>query len=459
MLDIRNPFSTELIDRVPIASAADLDRIADAAHVAFEPFAREPAFRRADWLARIASLIESRKSEFATTIMREAGKPIVLAEAEVDRAMWTFTSASNEARQFHGATLAADAFPSGAGHVAIAKRVPVGVVYGITPFNFPLNLVAHKIAPALACGCTIVIKPSPKALLSTLLLAKIIEEAGMPRGAVSVVVCDNADAMRLIDHPRVRFISFTGSVPIGWRVNEAAARAKKRTTLELGGNAGVIVHHDADVESAIDPIARGAFAYAGQSCISVQRVFVHASIYDDFAKRLIAHTRDKIKHGDPARRDVLIGPMIDPDAQRRTLQAIDAARNAGAQILCGGAADGPCVQPTIIAGASPDLDVCAKEIFAPVVVLDRYADFDDAIARVNDSPFGLQAGVFTRDIALALRAFDRLQVGGVMINQVPTFRLENMPYGGTKESGQGREGVRFAIDEMTELRTMVIKAE
>jgi acyl-CoA reductase-like NAD-dependent aldehyde dehydrogenase len=265
--------------------------------------------------------------------------------------------------------------------------------------------------------------------------------------------------MHLIDHPRVRFISFTGSVPIGWKVNEAAAKAKKGATLELGGNAGVIVHHDADVEPAIPMIARGAFGYAGQSCISVQRVFVHASIYDDLSKKLTAHVCDRIKHGDPSHRDVIVGPMIDADAKKRTLDAIDAARRAGAKILIGGQADGPCIQPTVIEGAASSLDVCAKEIFAPVVVLDRYADFDDALARVNDSPFGLQAGVFTRDLNLALRAFDQLQVGGVMINQVPTFRLENMPYGGVKDSGQGREGVRFAIEEMTELRALVIREE
>jgi len=332
-------------------------------------------------------------------------------------------------------------------------------VYGITPFNFPLNLVAHKVAPAVACGNTIIIKPSPKAPLSSSILKKAIEEAGVPPDVVNFVVCENSLAMRLIDNPHVRFVSFTGSVPVGWKVNEAAARAKKRTTLELGGNAGVIVHADADIDRAIAPIARGAFAYAGQSCISVQRLFVHESIYDRFVERFVAHVRDQVRCGDPSRRDVLVGPMIDAAAQQRTLEMIDAARTAGAEILIGGSADGPCVQPTVITGAAPELDVCATEVFAPVVVIDRYSDFSDAVARVNDSPFGLQAGIFTRDIGLALRAFAELNVGGVMINQVPTFRLENMPYGGVKDSGQGREGVRFAIEEMTELRTLVVRSE
>ncbi|CAN5712222.1 aldehyde dehydrogenase family protein [soil metagenome] len=459
MLEVHNPFSRELRATIPLADERELDRVVAAAHAAFESFRSEPAFRRADLLQRIASLIESRKAEFARTIMNEAGKPIALAEAEVDRAVWTFISASNEARQFHGETLAADAFPSGAGHFAIAKRFPLGVVYGITPFNFPLNLVAHKVAPAIASGNTIVIKPSPKAPMSARLLAQVIAEAGAPPSIVRIVVCDNALAMRLIDDPRVRFVSFTGSVPVGWQVNEAAAHAKKRATLELGGNAGVIVHGDADIDRAIDPIARGAFAYAGRSCISVQRVFIHESIYDGFLELFVAHVRRKIRCGDPSDANVLVGPMIDPDAQRKTLAAIEAARQSGATVLCGGDAEGPCVQPTVIANARPDQDVCANEIFAPVIVVDRYSDFTAAIARVNDSPFGLQAGVFTRDISLALRAFDELRVGGVMINQVPTFRLENMPYGGVKDSGQGREGVRFAMEEMTELRTLVVRTE
>jgi acyl-CoA reductase-like NAD-dependent aldehyde dehydrogenase len=241
-------------------------------------------------------------------------------------------------------------------------------------------------------------------------------------------------------------------------VNEAAAKAKKRATLELGGNAGVIVHEDANVAAAITPIAAGAFGYAGQSCISVQRVFIHEKLFHDFVGRFVLHVNQHIRCGDPTRREVMVGPMIDEDAKRRVLAAIDAARKAGATILAGGGAEGRCVQPTVVIDANPSLDVCGKEIFAPVVVLDRYATFDEAIAKVNDSPFGLQAGIFTGDVSLAMRAWNELIVGGVMINQVPTFRLENMPYGGSKDSGQGREGVRYAIEEMTELRTLVIRA-
>jgi glyceraldehyde-3-phosphate dehydrogenase (NADP+) len=456
-LTVRNPFSGQTLGQVPVGDESKIEQVLRTVHEAFDVTRREPAFRRAELLQKIATTIENQRAELASLIVAEAGKPITLAEAEVSRAIWTFTSAANEARRFQGEAIAADAFASGEGHFAVARRFPLGVVYGFTPFNFPLNLVAHKIAPAIACGNSIVIKPSPKAPLSSIRLAKIIAEEGAPEGQVQVVALPNELALKPIADPRVKFVSFTGSVPVGWMVNEAAAKSKKRATLELGGNAGVIVHDDADVAAAIAPIAAGAFGYAGQSCISVQRVFIHQKIFDDFTARFIEHVTQHIRAGDPARRDVTVGPMIDDDARNRVLAAIEAARKAGAKILTGGGIEGPCVQPTVLTGADPTLDVCAKEIFAPVVVLDRYATFDEAIAKVNDSPFGLQAGVFTRDISLALRAFRELIVGGVMINQVPTFRLENMPYGGSKDSGVGREGVRYAIEEMTELRTLVLK--
>jgi glyceraldehyde-3-phosphate dehydrogenase (NADP+) len=456
-LSIRNPFTGQTVGQVMVGDASRIEKVLATAHEAFDVTRREPAFRRAELLQKIAATIENQRAELANLIVAEAGKPITSAEAEVSRAVWTFTSAANEVRRFQGEAIAADAFPSGEGHFAVAKRVPLGVVYGFTPFNFPLNLVAHKIAPAIACGNTIVIKPSPKAPLSSIRLSQIIEECGAPAGGVQVMALPNELALKPISDERVKFVSFTGSVPVGWMVNETAAKAKKRATLELGGNAGVIVHEDADVTASIGPIAAGAFGYAGQSCISVQRVFIHEKICDDFVARFVDHVKQHIRCGDPARRDVTVGPMIDEDAKRRVFAAIDAARKAGAKILTGGGAEGPCVQPTVITAADPTLDVCHKEIFAPVVVFDRYATFDEAIAKVNASPFGLQAGVFTRDVSLAMRAWNELIVGGVMINQVPTFRLENMPYGGSKNSGLGREGVRWAIEDMTELRTLVIR--
>lgn len=461
MSEVRNPFTNETIAKIPIDDAESVDRALSAAHAAFEHARHQPAHARADLLRRIATDLVQRKAELLDTIVAEAGKPITLAEAELNRAVWTFTSASEEARRSTaGEPVAGDAYPSGTDHVALARRFPMGVVYGMTPFNFPLNLVAHKIAPAIACGASIVVKPSPRTPLTALLLAQIISKAGAISGQVNIINLPNDRASDPIADPRVKHVSFTGSTPIGWKVNELAARAKKRATLELGGNAGCVVHGDAtNLDDAVELIARGAFGYAGQSCISVQRAFVHDSVADDFTARLIEFTKQHVHCGDPRKRDVLVGPMIDEVAKQRVIDTIAAARSGGARIILGGDCVGPCVQPTIITDADPKLDVCATEVFAPVLVLDRYRSFDDALAKVNGSAFGLQAGVFTKDLNLALRAFEELRVGGVMINQVPTARLENQPYGGAKDSGVGREGVRFAIEEMTELRALVIKTQ
>lgn len=453
-MQIRDVFTGEPAGGVPLLDQAALDQVADRAHDAFEKFRHTTVRHRAEILERAAAHVQAHRREFAETIRAEAGKPIVLAEAEVDRCAWTLSDAANEARNLKDEPIHADAFPSGAGHTAIVRRVPVGVVYGMTPFNFPLNLAAHKVAPAIACGCAVIVKPSPRTPLSAF---NLLEAFGETDGLISVVNTPNSLATHLIDHARVRFVSFTGSVPIGWQVYERAAKARKRAMLELGGNAGCVVHEDADLDSALPLIARGAFSYAGQSCISVQRIFVHERIADDFIRRLVDYVRQNIRCGDTRNRNVLVGPMIDRDAQDHVLRAIDAACAAGVKVLCGGVASGLCIEPTVIVEADPKLDVCAKEIFAPVAVIDRYRDFEDALQRVNDSPFGLQAGVFTNDQALVSRAFAQLEVGGVMINQVPTFRLENMPYGGVKDSGIGREGARFAMQDMTELRTLVIK--
>ncbi len=363
-IEVHNPFNGELIARVPVCDAAALDRAAAIANDAFQSYRNEPAFRRAEWLTKIAGLLQHRRAEFAETIMLEAGKPITLAEAEVDRAAWTFLSAADEARRFHGEPIVADAFPSGAGHVAIAKRFPIGVVYGITPFNFPLNLVAHKVAAALACGNTIIIKPSPRTPLSALKLQEAFGEVGLPTGVFQVVTSPNELTTHLINDQRIRYISFTGSVPVGWTINEQAARAKKRCTLELGGNAGCIVHDDADLDAAIPMIARGAFSYAGQSCISVQRVFLYQNLRGQFVPRLLKYIEENIRCGDPRDRNVMVGPMIDRDAQQRVLRAIDDARNAGAQVLCGGEADGACIKPTVIVGAGRR-PTCARKRSSP----------------------------------------------------------------------------------------------
>jgi acyl-CoA reductase-like NAD-dependent aldehyde dehydrogenase len=450
-----DPFTGEEIARVPLGGPAEIERALAAAQAAFPQVRSVPAHRRAALLLAVAAGIERRQAEFADTIVREAGKPITLAEGEVARAVMTFTAAAEEARRPHGELLDVDAFSSGEGHFGMARRFPLGVISAITPFNFPLNLVAHKVAPCLATGNTMVVKPAAKTPLTSLLLAQVLVEAGVPAGQMNFITCSNEDASRLVTDERVKKVTFTGSPTVGWKLKELCG--KKRITLELGGNAGVIVHSDADLDAAIPAIASGGFAYAGQSCISVQRIVIHESLYDEAKARLIAFIKEKIKTGDPKDRATVVGPMITAEALAGIRSKLDAALAAGATLVHGGQAVGRCLEATVLENVAPELDLCAQEAFAPIVTLHRYRDFDEALVFVNASDFGLQAGVFTRDLQLALKAFDVLDVGGVLINQVPTFRVENMPYGGIKDSGFGREGVRFAMEEMTELKSLLIK--
>ena len=454
-LPVVNPFTGAEIARVPLGDRSTIEAAIAAAAAAFPKVRSLPAHARAALLLKVAGGIEARRTEFIETIVAEAGKPITFAEAEVARAIMTFTSAAEEARRQHGALLDLDGWPTGEGHFGLARRFPLGVVSAITPFNFPLNLVAHKVAPCLATGNTMVVKPATKTPLTALLLAEVLVAAGMPAGQVNFVTSTNEDALPLITDERVKKVTFTGSPAVGWRLKEQCG--KKRITLELGGNAGCIVHADADLAAAVPLIALGGFGQAGQSCISVQRVVVHESLYDDFRARFVAHIAEKIRTGDPRDRATIVGPMITPEALAEIRARIDAALAAGAKHVCGGKVTGRCLEATVLEDAAPTLDVCAKEAFAPLVTLHRYRDFDEALAFVNASDFGLQAGVFTRDLQLAMRAFETLEVGGVMINQVPTFRVESMPYGGIKDSGFGREGVRYAMEEMTELKSLVLK--
>ncbi len=450
-----NPFTGEEIARVPMGGPAEIERALGAAESAFAEVRGWAAHRRATLLLAVAQGIERRRAEFVETIVSEAGKPITLAEGEVARAVMTFTSAAEEARRQHGEMLDLDAFASGDGHLGLVKRFPLGVISAISPFNFPLNLVAHKVAPALATGNSMVVKPAGKTPLTALLLAQVLVEAGVPAGQMNFVTCSNEDAVRLVTDERVKKVTFTGSPAVGWTLKELCG--KKRITLELGGNAGVIVHADADLDAAVPAIAQGGFAYAGQSCISVQRIVIHESRYEEVKQRLVAFIREKIKTGDPRDRATVVGPMITAEALAEVQARIAAALAAGATLVHGGQTLGRCLEATILENVAPSLDLCAKEAFAPIVTLHRYREFDEALALVNASDFGLQAGVFTRDLQLALRAFDVLDVGGVLINQVPTFRVENMPYGGIKDSGFGREGVRYAMEEMTELKSLIIK--
>ena len=450
-----DPYTGKEFARVTLGGRAEIERAIAAAQDAFPQARATPAHRRAALLQAVAQGIERRKAEFAETIVSEAGKPIILAEAEVVRAVMTFTAAAEEARRQHGEVLDLDAFASGEGHLGLVRRFPLGVVTAITPFNFPLNLVAHKVAPALATGNTMVVKPASKTPLTSLLLAQVLVEAGVPAGQVNFVTCSNDDAALLVTDERVKKVTFTGSPAVGWKLKAKAG--KKRITLELGGNAGVVLHADADLAAAVPAVATGGFAFAGQSCISVQRVVVHEPIYDDFRARFVAHVREKIKTGDPRDRTTVVGPMITADALVAIRSKIETALAAGAKLVCGGKVKGRCLEATVLEDVDPALEICATEAFAPIVTLHRYRDFEEALTFVNASDFGLQAGVFTRDLQLALRAFEVLDVGGVLINQVPTFRVENMPYGGIKDSGFGREGVRYAMEEMTELKSLIIK--
>ena len=450
-----NPDTGEEIARVPLGGAAEIEAALAAAHGAFAKVRAGAGHERAALLLRIAAGIEARQAEFVAVIVSEAGKPVTFAEAEVARAAMTFTAAAEEARRAHGELLPLDAFPSGDGHLGLVRRFPLGVIAAITPFNFPLNLVAHKVAPALATGNTMVVKPAMKTPLTALLLAEVLHAAGVPAGQMNFVTCSNEDAARLVTDARVKKVTFTGSPAVGWRLKELCG--KKRITLELGGNAGVIVHADADVAAAVPMIATGAFAYAGQSCISVQRVVVHESRYEEFKAALVAHIAAKVVTGDPWERATVVGPMITEQARDQVRERIRAALAAGARLVCGGEMRGRCLEATVLENADAGLAICAEEAFAPVMTLHRYADFEEALAFVNASDFGLQAGVFTRDLTLALRAYEALEVGGVLINQVPTFRVENMPYGGIKDSGFGREGVRYAMEEMTELKSLIVR--
>ncbi len=453
VFSVLNPATGHELARVPLGDATLLETANRAAHSAFCKHRHTESWQRSDWLRALAAALEERAERFAVLITAEAGKPISLARLEVARAVATFTFAAEEARRQQGSLLDLDALPSGTGHFGFSRRFPLGVVAALTPFNFPLNLVAHKVAPALAAGNSVVLKPSPHTPLTALLLAEAAEAADLPRGLLNVVTCSNAQVVPWLADARLRMISFTGSGPVGRALHAHAAG--RRCTLELGGNAAVIVHADAQLEEAIPLIARGAFAYSGQSCISVQRVLVQESRYAELRERLLSYTREHIRLGDPTDSEVLLGPMISTEAALRTETAVAQALVQGARLLAGGERRDAFFSPTLLEGALPSAQVMCEELFAPILCLASYRTFDAALAMVNDSAYGLQAGVFTQDFPLAWKAFRQLETGAVLINQVPTWRADNMPYGGVKGSGLGREGVRSAMDDMTEPRSWI----
>jgi len=450
--EILDPYTGAVVGTVPIGGAEHVDAAITAAAAAFESTRRHSGFRRRALCRAIAGGIRARATELAELICAEAGKPIAFARGEVARAASTFTLAAEELSRFGGEVIPVDIEEAFEGYECVMRRFPVGPISAIAPFNFPLNLVAHKVAPALAVGSSVVLKPAPQAPLTALALAEIVDAAGALPGQFNVVHCMPVDAERLATDDRPAMLSFTGSARVGWHLRSVAGR--KRVTLELGGNAGAIVDADAEMEWAVRRTVLGSFAFAGQICISVQRLLVHDAVYAEFRDRFVDATK-ALEVGDPRDPSTIAGPVIDDGAAERIVAWVDEARAAGASVLTGGTREGRLVQPTVIEDAAPELKVSCEEVFGPVVVLDRFADFDEALSRVNASEYGLQAAVFSNDARRIRRAFETLEVGGVIVNDYPMVRVDNFPYGGVKASGRGREGVRYAMEEMTEPRVLV----
>lgn len=452
-LDVVSPYDGSVVATTYIAGGGELEEALSKADSVFEELKSMPTYKRAEAIAKVASGIRERSEELAKAIVGEAGKPIAEARIEVSRAANTFEVAVDEAKRFGtGEVVPLDLIAGAEGRTAIIRRFPVGVCLGISPFNFPLNLVSHKVAPAMACGCPIIIKPASKTPISALILGEIVAAAGWPAGGLSVVPCPGQVAEKLLDDDRIKKLTFTGSAAVGWHLKAKAL--KKKVTLELGGNAGVVIHNDADIDFAAERCTKGGFMYAGQVCISIQRIYVHEGVFDEFRDKFVEKAA-ALKAGDPMDEATQMGPMIEEGAAAKSEEWVSEAVAAGAKVLTGGKrGEGNFFEPTILTGTVPEMKVCSEEVFAPVVILEKYSDFDEALGRVNDSKFGLQAGVFTNDVKRIGRAYSVIEAGGIMINDIPTFRVDHMPYGGVKESGFGREGVKYAIEEMTELRLL-----
>jgi glyceraldehyde-3-phosphate dehydrogenase (NADP+) len=435
------------------ATAEQYEEAVEAAVAAFDTTRTLPAYERGRILREISAGIRARREELGRLIALEAGKPIRDALVEVDRATLTFRLGAEEAERMVGETIPLDLMASSKGRLGITRRFPIGPIAAISPFNFPLNLAAHKLAPAIASGNPIVLKPPSKDPLTMLTVAEIVEAADVPAGSVSILPMTRELGDRMVADERFKLLTFTGSPSVGWRMKERAG--KKKVVLELGGNAGAIVDETADLEWAAKRIVVGAYAYAGQVCISVQRLFVHDAVWEPFMERFIAASR-ALRLGDPLDPATDVGPMVDATAVGRTKRWVDEAIALGGEVLLGGEPDGLFYPPTILSGVPLSAQVCSNEAFAPLVVAEKFGDFGQAIGAVNDSMFGLQTGVFTNDLANSWRAFNELEVGGVIVNDIPTYRIDHMPYGGVKDSGLGREGLRWAIEDMTELRIMVL---
>jgi acyl-CoA reductase-like NAD-dependent aldehyde dehydrogenase len=453
-LEVTDKFTGEVAFRCAQADAATIDAGIAAAVEAAEPMARMAAYERQAVLQHCVDRFKERRDELAYALCVEAGKPIKDSEGEVGRLIDTFRIAAEESVRMTGEVQPLDISPRARGYQGIWKRVPIGPCSFISPFNFPLNLAAHKIAPAIAVGCPFVMKPASRTPLGAIIMGEVLAETDLPKGAFSILPAHRDGADLFTEDDRLKLLSFTGSPDVGWALKAKAG--KKKVVLELGGNAAVIIDHDADLDDALERVIFGAFYQSGQSCIGVQRIIIHADVYDRFRDMLVARTKTLVS-GDPKDRNTFIGPMIDVKEASRLDMWIAEAVSQDARLLCGGKRDGAMLDATLLENVPRTTKLYREEAFGPVAILSKFTDFDAALDEVNDSKFGLQAGIFTRDLFKMFDAWDRLDVGGVVINDVPSYRVDNMPYGGVKDSGLGREGIKFAMEDMTEIRNLVIR--
>lgn len=452
--ELFSPYSSEVIAEIPKANVEEVEAALVAADAARKTMANMPLYKRAIILEKLASLLEARAEEAAELIALEAAKPISTAKAEVQRTIQTYKFAAEEAKRIHGETIPVDAAPGGDGRIAYTVREPLGIVAAITPFNFPMNLVAHKVGPAIASGNTVVLKPASQTPLTSYFIGELLAEAGLLKGALNIVTgAGSLIGNKLVTDNRVKKISFTGSPAVGIGIRNQAGL--KKVTLELGSNAAVIIDENVNIDKLIPRVVSGAFAFQGQVCISVQRIYVHEKMYDLFVDKFVAATKE-LKLGDPLDPTTDVSALISPQDVKRTLSWIEEAKGQGAIIATGGESEGNILQPTVLLNVKPEQKVSCQEVFAPIVSIMKFTSIQEAFDQVNDSKYGLQAGIYTDNIHVALQATQKLHVGGVIINDIPTFRLDHLPYGGVKESGMGREGLKYAIEEMTEMKLVVI---
>ncbi|KLT16009.1 aldehyde dehydrogenase family protein [Neobacillus vireti] len=448
-----SPYSGEEISKIPVASVEEVEMAIEAAYNARSVMGKMAAHQRSAILEKLAVSLTTKAEEAAEIIVSEAAKPIEAARVEVARTIQTYKFAAEEAKRISGETIPLDAAPGGEGRIAYTVHEPLGVIGAITPFNFPMNLVAHKIGPAIATGNTIVLKPASQTPLSSFFIGELLVEAGLPAGALNIITGSGSlIGDKIVRDRRIKMITFTGSPTVGIDIRNKAGL--KRVTLELGSNAAVIIDDGVSLEKVIPRCVTGAFSYQGQICISLQRIYVHENLYDTFVEKFVAETK-KLKLGNPLDPSTNVSALINPNETARVVEWIQEAQNGGARIETGGSVEGNILQPTVLVAVKPTVKVSCQEVFAPVVIIEKYSSIDQAVDRVNDSRYGLQAGVYTENIHTALDVAEKLHVGGVLINDIPTFRVDNMPYGGVKESGMGREGIKYAVEEMTELKLIV----